>query len=436
MKNTIVPVIILLLGIPFIKTAGQIDSLIVETYYISDNKDATDTDGGSLEEGSTTYRVYLDLADGFKIMNIFGTTRHPLIISSTEGVFNNTDRGARFGFEIGAARLEDNTTALDSWMTIGFASTGHSGILKESDPDGSIVGGSNNDGGSEGIAGGLLTNTDDRAGIPLTGADGLIPSDTGNKREFDVFGISDTSLFGPTFKKEFYGAEVAVNSPAGVKGTGEENLVLISQITTKGSLNLKINVTLQDSFETNYVLKYSPENLAEGENYDKWLTYPYTEGCTDPNHLEYDPAAIIDDGSCMTGIIYGCMDTAACNFDPTANFNVEELCCFSPSNCGGRNIEEVCEGYVTIEEEILQGFSLYPNPAGKKLRISLGTSYDGKATVAIYDLFGREQIHLQKEHLNNNLSLDLSDLREGLYFLRITLNGRSGAKRFVKYTTL
>ncbi|ASF00520.1 hypothetical protein [uncultured virus] len=42
-------------------------------------------------------------------------------------------------------------------------------------------------------------------------------------------------------------------------------------------------------------------------------------GCTNNTYLEYDSLATDDDGSCMTLATYGCTDTAAFNYDPTAD---------------------------------------------------------------------------------------------------------------------
>ncbi|MBK8228956.1 MAG: hypothetical protein IPK70_17515 [Flavobacteriales bacterium] len=49
------------------------------------------------------------------------------------------------------------------------------GIPKADDPDGSSVGGANNDGGSAAIPGGLLVNGTPEMGIVLTTSDGLVP---------------------------------------------------------------------------------------------------------------------------------------------------------------------------------------------------------------------------------------------------------------------
>jgi len=51
------------------------------------------------------------------------------------------------------------------------------------------------------------------------------------------------------------------------------------------------------------------------------------EGCTDQNALNYDPAALVDDGSCVYPL-EGCTDAAACNFNPDAN--IENGSCTFP----------------------------------------------------------------------------------------------------------
>ena len=63
----------------YLASIAQIEQLIMETYYISDANDATDTIGGQLEEGSTTYRIYVDLLPGSRLLSIYGDENHPLV---------------------------------------------------------------------------------------------------------------------------------------------------------------------------------------------------------------------------------------------------------------------------------------------------------------------------------------------------------------------
>ena len=79
----------------FIATAAQsqdaIKKVIVETYYVSDANDATDTTGGILESGSKTYRIYIQMKPGCKLTKIYGDNNHKLKIASTANFFNNID---------------------------------------------------------------------------------------------------------------------------------------------------------------------------------------------------------------------------------------------------------------------------------------------------------------------------------------------------------
>ncbi|MFM1933027.1 MAG: hypothetical protein RL226_2330, partial [Bacteroidota bacterium] len=208
-----------------------LEDVIVETYYVSDANDATDTDGGSLPEGSVTYRIYIDMAPGYELQAVYGNDNHTLSILTSTFFFNNVDRGETTGNLIPANRLDENTVAVDSWLTMNAASEDHFGLLKTQDGDGSIIGGANNDGGSEGIAAGLLSNNNPAAGIPLTSADGMLE---GVVPTITAIGI-DMSMFADAND----GTPFVVTSGAwsvleGVQGPTAENIVLIAQITTDG----------------------------------------------------------------------------------------------------------------------------------------------------------------------------------------------------------
>jgi uncharacterized protein (TIGR02145 family) len=56
--------------------------------------------------------------------------------------------------------------------------------------------------------------------------------------------------------------------------------------------------------------------------------------------LEYSPAAIVDDGSCETLVVAGCLDPEAGNFDPEANVDA--------GNCVGTGEVSACAGASTL----------------------------------------------------------------------------------------
>ena len=50
---------------------AQIEKVIVEKYYISDEIDATDLTGGKVDSGSVTYRIYVDLKPGNILKKVY-----------------------------------------------------------------------------------------------------------------------------------------------------------------------------------------------------------------------------------------------------------------------------------------------------------------------------------------------------------------------------
>lgn len=138
---------------------------------------------------------------------------------------------------------------------------------------------------------------------------------------------------------------------------GDDNRVLVAQLTTDGVITLVMNFQYNDlAGET-----YNTEGLT--------LTYPEVgTGCTDDQACNFDPDAVANDGSCQypgdacddgdsttmndaysagcecagETIVEGCTDAAACNYDPTAN--VEDGSCAESDECGICGGDGIAEG--------------------------------------------------------------------------------------------
>jgi serine protease len=79
-------------------------------------------------------------------------------------------------------------------------------------------------------------------------------------------------------------------------------------------------------------------------------------------------------------------------------------------------------------EDIVINFSVYPNPASEKLIIDAGTTV--KATISLMDLSGRIVMSIK---MNQSLQqMDVSNLSDGVYMLKIEYAGRSITKKIVK----
>ena len=128
---------------------------------------------------------------------------------------------------------------------------------------------------------------------------------------------------------------------------GDDNKVLVAQLTTDGVATLVLNFQYDD-LEGN---SYNTDGLT--------VTFPEVpSGCTDATACNYDAEAEVNDGSCaypgdacddgdaMTindaytatcgcagdAVVEGCTDAAACNYDAAAN--VDDESCAQLDECG------------------------------------------------------------------------------------------------------
>jgi len=423
--------------------SAQLEKVIVEKYYVSDANDATDVSGGGVPVGSTTYRIYVDLKPGTILKRIYGDANHPFSISSSQVFFNNVLDGQTFAKDFIKGRYLENTVALDTWLTLGqTAKQGvkyYYGILKDQDTDGSFIGGVNNDGGSAVVPSGLLINEDPTCGIPLTVADGMdtllsAPSNWYNSGVLDFGTGEDTTMFGPLVPQSSFESSIFELSCSGVQGTvADSNQVIIAQLTTLGDLAFKINITVEELINgvptlVNYVGNDSL--LGDNEVYNAYLNYPYSCGCTNPNYIEYNSSFIcLEEGSCMTPVVFGCTDTLACNYDPQVNFNIENLCCY-PGSCAGRNIEEVCPSLMGEEFDII----VYPNPTSGDITLNIVAGSSNNWTYEVYNTYGSVKLSglFTSTDLNVIMPLNLSTLDPGMYQLKVSNGDMSKHKLFIK----
>ena len=420
--KTIIKFIVLFLFIG-LNTQAQIQNVIVEKYYIADSIDIASIDGGQLQQGSVTYRVYVDLESGSKISRVFADSLHLLKLKSSQPFFNNdtlsTFNGGTYGFKINRNDLAINTVGLDSCINIGAATNKHHGILKTEDSDGTEVGGNNNDQN-------LLSNTDPSAGIPLTTQDGLILSSVLVSNYLvggdlpAINSLNDSTIFGSDTATAFISANATLQFNGGILGQGPSNNVLIGQFTTAGQLEFELNITVIDSTGAtiNYVASGN-DTVIQNDIYKSLplLKYPPQCGCLNPNYIEYNAQNACNDSSkCLTLVKLGCMDTLACNFDADANYSVPEMCCY-PGYCNDRDIVFVCPD-ITSGNRVM---SVYPNPANNDITISLGGNKNlGETQFILMNSFGKEILsfsdNVSEGSWTKNISI--SNLVSGIYVLK------------------
>ncbi len=420
--KTIIKFIVLFLFIG-LNTQAQIQNVIVEKYYIADSIDIANTDGGHLQPGAVTYRVFIDLANGSKVSKIFADSLHLLKIKSSQPFFNNDTlssfNGGTYGFKINRNDLAISTVGLDSWLTIGAATNKHHGILKSEDNDGTIVGGNNNDQN-------LLSGTDASAGIPLITQDGLILSTvlaTNYQPGGDmptIGSLNDSTIFGSDTATAFITPNATLQYSGGISGQGPNNNVLIAQLTTAGQLEFELNITVIDSTGAlvNYVAN-GVDTTIQSEVYKSFplLKFPPQCGCLDPHYIDYNAQnACSDSTKCLTLVKLGCMDTLACNFDADANYSVPEMCCY-PGSCNDRDIVFVCPD-ITSGNRVM---SLYPNPANNDITISLGGNKNlGETQFLLMNSFGKEILRFSDNVSEGSWTknISISNIVSGIYVLK------------------
>ena len=223
--------------------AQGLEGIVVERYYLSDAADETDAlDNGAvtpLPVGSITYRVYVDMADGYKFSQIFGTSIHPMTVNSTADFFNDPNYGVMINpGSISANNIRKHTAMIDSWFTTGGVSNSKVGVMKSEDPDGTV-------GNQHNV---LANNAGGCYGLPINGAngqDGMMPSSPSTYLVPNSLGLgSALAALDQTSGNSIIIDNGAIAALGGIVGPTSSNRVLIAQFTTIGDLTFALNVQL------------------------------------------------------------------------------------------------------------------------------------------------------------------------------------------------
>ncbi len=367
--------------------AQGLQNVIVEEYFINTGASAV----AGVPDGAITYRIFLDLQPGYKLINVFGinTPSDPgndLLFTTTTGFYNEPSFGVTYGDQNNSALFPIfNGTALDSYHSFGGAASGRRGIQKVNDTDGSnlvpFLAGTPPDGYVLGTTPGAaelgVSISGTLEGIQINGADSVY-----------------------TFDGSFYVL-------GGTTTTGPDDVIYIGQFTTDGEFSFRFNIQVLDPNGDPELYTHSEILTIDGldSQITPSLTYPplpipgctepaacnfntqATEndgscilpilncqacnsdnsgldivdddgdgvcnaeeilGCTDPDALNYNPLATEDNGTCSYEIIEGCTSSTACNYDPQATQN-NGTCIEPVEGCHACNADDT--GLVLIDSD-------------------------------------------------------------------------------------
>jgi subtilisin family serine protease len=81
-----------------------------------------------------------------------------------------------------------------------------------------------------------------------------------------------------------------------------------------------------------------------------------------------------------------------------------------------------------INDNLMADFNVYPNPVKDRLYIETSTQIQ---SIEVYDVYGRLQVTKTPSH-QGDLSVDVSDLNSGLYFVKVKTEEGNIVKRIIK----
>lgn len=283
---------------PYIKAQNGtgIDAIIVEKYYVANAADATN----SINQGATvplvsgqsvTYRVYVDMAAGYKFSLLKGNSNHPLIIKTTTDFFNDPNNGVVIGAQATSTlNVRKNTVMIDSWLTTGGVAAGRVGVIETEDTDGSI-------GNAQSI---LANNPSGTYGDPLNGTNGKDGMILGTTVAPTTLGFgsagSASDIFDQSAGGTFSVTNGAMSALGGMLGYGPNNILLIGQFTTDGVFSFELNIQLIKPGGS-VADEYVANNPQANETVFAGLTYPngtvdvkeMTNGLTEEVYLQPNP---------------------------------------------------------------------------------------------------------------------------------------------------
>ena len=237
--------------------AQGLEGIIVERYYQANAADAayTVSNGYSipLTEGAVTYRVYVDMAAGYKFVQMFGNASKNLTFGTTTSFYNDENYDSQSAPTTSVLNTKKHTAMIDSWITAGGAAASKVGVPKDEDTDGSIA-----NPHAQAILGNTLGGCFGTQITGATGKDGMLASSGTTYTTPNVLGMNGSILDALTAGNSLGSITVNNGSIAalgGIVGATSSNKVLVGQFTTDGTFTFTLNIQLLSPTGTalNYV---------------------------------------------------------------------------------------------------------------------------------------------------------------------------------------
>jgi hypothetical protein len=122
------------------------------------------------------------------------------------------------------------------------------------------------------------------------------------------------------------------------------------------------------------------------------------------------------------------MDPLSCNYNPDANYNVPELCCY-PGKCYDRDLSLACPS-----DDVILHLNVYPNPAVSQITIETSPITEKATKYFVYNYFGKLVLEKDLGIVNGKVSdeLNLSGFDTGMYVVRLVAGDAADSRIFIK----
>ncbi len=89
------------------------------------------------------------------------------------------------------------------------------------------------------------------------------------------------------------------------------------------------------------------------------------------------------------------------------------------------------DGVLGVTETNFSDLQVYPNPVSEKIQIQ-SQFLKGETRIRLYNVSGKQLFSETKQPLNKSITIDLSSLTSGMYFVSIISEGNSVTKKLIK----
>jgi hypothetical protein len=98
------------------------------------------------------------------------------------------------------------------------------------------------------------------------------------------------------------------------------------------------------------------------------------------------------------------------------------------ANGGNFTMAVTCEEALSTDDNTLEGFSFYPNPAQDVITLDARTAIED---ITMYNLLGQKVLQQKVDGLSN-YQLNVSTMAIGAYLMQVTTNGKVGVYQVLK----